>query len=94
LGNTQRIITVKYDHSNQKFSPRKVFPIAPKTIGDHLVLSRCVADLSQEEVAALIEVSNKILRAWEYDKQIPTNAAWERLVKVLPLDPDLLKTQQ
>jgi DNA-binding transcriptional regulator YiaG len=71
-----------------------VFPIIAKTIGDNLVLRRCVADLSQEAVAALIGVSNKTLRAWEYDKQIPTNAEWKRLVKVLLLDPLLLKTQQ
>jgi hypothetical protein len=63
LRNTQRIIRVKYDHSNQKFSPRKLFPASPKTIGDHLVLKRCIEDLSQGEVAALVGVSNKTLRA-------------------------------
>jgi hypothetical protein len=65
LGNTQRIIRVEIDLSNEKFSPRKPFPTTPKTIGDHLILKRVEADLSQAEVAAKLRVSDKTLRAWE-----------------------------
>ena len=86
LGNTQRTIRVKYDHSNQKFSPRKPFPTNPKTIGDNLILKRYVADFSQAVVAEMVGVPVKILRKWEYDKEVPTNAELKRLAEVLPLD--------
>ena len=76
LGIAQRIIRVRNDLSNEKFSPRKLFPIAPKTVGDHLILKRYEADLSQAEVAHLMGVSDKTLRAWEYDQELPTEAQW------------------
>jgi transcriptional regulator with XRE-family HTH domain len=92
LGSAQRTIRVKYDFSNEKFSVRKPFPIVPKTIGDHLVLKRFVADLSQEEVAAMLRVSNNTLSSWENDKSVPTNAQWNLLTAILPLNPELINS--
>jgi DNA-binding transcriptional regulator YiaG len=55
---------VKIDLSKQKFSTRKRFPATPRTIGDHLMIKRLEADLTQAEVAARMKVSDKTLRAW------------------------------
>jgi len=71
--------------SKEKFSPRKVFPTAPKTLGDHLMVKRLEADLTQAEVAAKMKVSDKTLRAWEYDQTVPSQAEWQRLIGILPL---------
>ncbi|MEO7300000.1 MAG: helix-turn-helix transcriptional regulator [Verrucomicrobiota bacterium] len=90
LGSAQRKIQIKYDFSKEKFSVRKPFPTMPKTIGDHLVLKRFVADLSQEEVAAMLGVSNNTLSSWENDKSIPTTAQWNLLMAILPLNPELI----
>jgi DNA-binding transcriptional regulator YiaG len=72
--------------SKQKFGSRKRFPAIPKTIGDHLMLKRLEADLSQAEVAAKAHVSDKSLRAWEYDQAIPSKADWQCLMAILPLE--------
>jgi DNA-binding XRE family transcriptional regulator len=85
LGSAQRIIRVKLGLSNEKFSPRKVFPTTPKTLGDHLMVKRLEADLTQAEVAVKMRVSDKTLRAWEYDQSLPSAAEWQRLIGVLPL---------
>jgi DNA-binding XRE family transcriptional regulator len=86
LGIAQRKIRVKLDFSKQKFSTRKRFPAIPKTIGDHLMLKRLEADLTQAEVAAKVKVSDKTLRAWEYDSLLPSKAEWQRLATILPLE--------
>jgi ribosome-binding protein aMBF1 (putative translation factor) len=86
LGIAQRKIRVKLDLSNQKFSTRKRFPAIPKTIGDHLMLKRLEADLTQAEVAAKVKVSDKTLREWEYDRSIPTQAQWDALAQILPVE--------
>jgi DNA-binding transcriptional regulator YiaG len=47
------------------------------------------------KVAAKLRVSDKTLRAWEYDQELPTEAQWQKLCSVLSLA-DLfpnLKTQ-
>ena len=87
------MIRVKIDLSNEKFSPRKQFPITPKTIGDHLILKRVEADLSQAEVAAKMQVSDKTLRAWEYDQELPTEAQWQKLRGILSLTEVLPKLE-
>ncbi|MEO7297430.1 MAG: helix-turn-helix transcriptional regulator [Verrucomicrobiota bacterium] len=75
LGSAQRTIRVKHDFSKEKFSVRKAFPTTPKTIGDHLILKRFIADLSQEQVAAILGVSNNTLSSWENDKSVPPVAS-------------------
>jgi DNA-binding transcriptional regulator YiaG len=76
---------VKMGLSNEKFSPRKIFPANPRTLGDHLMVKRLEADLTQAEVAAKMRVSDKTLRAWEYDQSLPSRAEWQRLIGILPL---------
>jgi hypothetical protein len=72
LGNTQRIIRVKYDHSNQKFSPRKLIPSEPKTLGDFLLLERIAANLTQQELAKQAGVTELRVRAWEHNSERPS----------------------
>jgi len=93
LGIAQRTIRVKYDFSREGFSPRKLFPINPKTIGDHLILKRVEADISQAEVAAKLKVSDKTLRAWEYDQAIPSQMEWQALKDLLPLNVGLFEVR-
>jgi len=57
LGITQRSVSVKYDGSKEKYSLRKLIPVNPKTLGDHLLLKRIEADLTQPEVAQKAGVS-------------------------------------
>ena len=59
------------------------------------MVKRLEADLTQAEVAAKMRVSDKTLRAWEYDQSLPSQAEWQRLSSILPLAdlPPTLKTQ-
>jgi DNA-binding transcriptional regulator YiaG len=86
LGITQRTIRVVFDHSKERFSPRKLIPVNPKTVGDHLLLKRIKANLSQTEVALNAGVSEQMVRAWEHDRTLPTEAQWQVLVGILRLD--------
>ena len=56
-----------------------------------MILKRYEADLSQAEVAAKMKVSDKTLRAWEYDRSVPENAQWKALAKILSFDLALLE---
>jgi len=49
------------------------------------MVKRLEADLTQAEVTAKMKVSDKTLRAWEYDQSFPTQAEWQRLICILPL---------
>ena len=49
------------------------------------MVKRLEADLTQAEVAAKMRVSDKTLRAWEYDQSLPSQAEWQRLSGILPL---------
>ena len=86
LGITQRTITVKFDHSKQRYSPRKLIPVNAKTVGDHLLLKRIEANLSQPEVALKAGVSELLVRAWEHDQSLPTETQWQVLADILRLD--------
>jgi hypothetical protein len=85
VGYTQRTIHVIH-HSGGRFSPRKLIPINPKTVGDHLLLKRIKANLSQPEVALKAGVSERMVRAWEHDQSLPTEAQWLVLASILGLD--------
>jgi DNA-binding transcriptional regulator YiaG len=89
LGSAQRVIRVKYDASTSRLSTRKPTPCNPKTLGDHLMIGRVKADLTQAEVAAKLKVSDKTLRAWESDQAIPTEAQLTAVLALLPLDAGL-----
>ena len=49
------------------------------------MVTRLEADLTQAEVAAKMRVSDKTLRAWEYDQSLPSQAELQRLIGILPL---------
>jgi len=86
LGITQRTIRIIHYRSGGKFSPRKLIPVNPKTVGDHLLLKRIKANLSQPEVALNTGVSERTVRAWEHDQLLPTEAEWKVLEAILALD--------
>jgi DNA-binding transcriptional regulator YiaG len=79
LGITHRTIRVIHDHSGGRFSSRKLIPVNPKTTGDYLLLKRIKANLSQPEVALKAGVSEQMVRAWEHDQSLPTEAQWQVL---------------
>jgi DNA-binding transcriptional regulator YiaG len=91
LGITQRTIRTIYDHSKQRFSPRKLIPVNAKTTGDYLLLKRIEANLSQPEVAVKAGVSERTVRAWEHDHLRPTETQWQASAGILSLDSTFLK---
>ncbi len=86
LGITQRTIRTVYDHSKQRFSPRKLIPVNPETTGDYLLLKRIEANLSQSEVAVKAGVPERTVRAWEHDQLLPTKTKWQVLAGILALE--------
>ena len=86
LGITQRTVTTKFDHSKERYSPRKLIPVNAKTVDDHLLLKRIGANLSQPEVASRVGVSVRKVKAWEHDQVLPTEPQWQKLTGVLQLD--------
>lgn len=86
LGITQRTIRVIHQLSHGRFSPRKLIPVNPKTLGDHLLLKRIEANLSQPEVAVKAGVSVRMVRKWEHGHTCPTADHWQTLTNILRLD--------
>lgn len=86
LGISQRSVWVKYDDSKERNSRRKLIPVNPKTLGDHLLLKRIEADLSQPEVAQKAGVSVRTVRKWEHGIVCPTEGHWQALTDILRLD--------
>jgi len=86
LGITQRSVTAFFDHSKERYSPRKQIPVNPKTLGDHLLLKRIEANLSQPEVAQKAGVSTRMVRKWEHGDACPTEVHWQALIRILRLD--------
>jgi len=86
LGISQRSVWVKYDDSKERNSRRKLIPVNPKTLGEHLLLKRIEADLSQPEVAQKAGVSVRTVRKWEHGIVCPTEGHWQVLKEILRLD--------
>lgn len=86
LGIAQRSVWVKYDDSKERNSRRKLIPVNPKTLGDHLLLKRIEADLSQPEVAQKAGVLVRTVRKWEHGIVCPTEGHWQALTGILCLD--------
>jgi DNA-binding transcriptional regulator YiaG len=86
MGITRRTVTANFEHSKERFSTRKLIPVNPKTVGDHLLLKRIEADLTQPEVAVKAGVSVRKVKAWEYDQSLPTETQWQLLAGILRLD--------
>jgi DNA-binding transcriptional regulator YiaG len=74
------------DDRHAGFSPRKLIPVNPKTLGDHLLLKRIEANLSQPEVAQKAGVSVRTVRKWEHGHACPTEDRWQVLANILCLD--------
>jgi DNA-binding transcriptional regulator YiaG len=55
-------------------------------LGDHLLLKRIEADLTQPEVAAKAGVSTRTVRKWEHGQICPTEDHWQALIGILRLD--------
>jgi DNA-binding transcriptional regulator YiaG len=86
LGIAQRSVSVKFDDSKERYSRRKLIPVNPKTLGDHLLLKRIEADLSQSEVAQKAGVSARTVRKWEHGIACPSEQHWQVLKAILRLD--------
>ena len=86
MGIAQRTILAFFDHSKEKYSPRKLIPVNVKTLGDHLLLKRIEVDLTQQEVAHKAGVSTRMVRKWECGKACPTEDHWQALARILHLD--------
>jgi DNA-binding transcriptional regulator YiaG len=70
----------------EDLAPRKLIPVNPKTLGDHLLLKRIEANLSQPEVAQKAGVSTRTVRKWEHGHTCPTANHWKVLTQILRLD--------
>jgi DNA-binding transcriptional regulator YiaG len=86
LGISQRLITIKYNDSKERYSRRKLIPVNPKTLGDRLLLKRIETNLSQAEVAQKAGVSVRTVRKWEYGIACPTEGHWQVLKDILCLE--------
>jgi DNA-binding XRE family transcriptional regulator len=86
LGITQRTVITEFDHSKDRYSPRKLIPVNPKTLDDHLLLKRIEADLSQAEVAQKMGVSVRTVLKWEHGIVCPTEDHWQVLKCILRLN--------
>ena len=75
-----------FDNSKDKYSPRKLIPVNPKTLGDRLLLKRIEANLTQPEVAQKVRVSVRMVRKWEHGHACPSEAHWQALKHILQLD--------
>jgi hypothetical protein len=71
LGITQRTICIIHQLYGGRFSPRKLIPVNPKTLGDHLLLKRIEANLSQPEAAVRAGVSTRTVWKWEHAMLVP-----------------------
>ena len=89
LGIAQRTVEVFYGQFMQRFSPRKLIPTEAKTLGDHLLLKRIKADLTQPELARKSGVTVRTVKAWEHDAAVPTETEWGVLEQILNLDSSL-----
>jgi hypothetical protein len=62
-GSGQLLGMAQFDHSKDRYSPRKLIPVNAKTAGDHLLLKRIAASLSQPELAVKVGVSERMVSA-------------------------------
>lgn len=86
MGIAQRTVEVIYADYKQRFSPRKLIPTEAKTVGDHLLLKRIKADLSQPELAQKTGFTVRKIKAWEHDWIVPTETQWLILAPILGLE--------
>jgi len=63
-----------------------LIPVNVKTFGDHLHLQPIKANLTQQEVAQMAEVTTRTVRKWECGQVCPTEGHWQTLVGILRAD--------
>ena len=78
--------TVGYCTTDNQGCSDTSIPINPKTLGDHLMVKRIKARLTQLEVAGLLDVREGKVSAWEHDLEIPTAVELRALSEVIGLD--------
>ena len=49
-------MTAVFDHSKEKYNPRKVIPVNVKTTGDYLLMKRIKANLSPEATVLVCQL--------------------------------------
>jgi DNA-binding XRE family transcriptional regulator len=86
LGIAQRTAVAVFDCPSPRFSRRKLIPVNVKTLGDQLLLKRIEANLSQPEVAGLLEVSTRTVRKWEHGLVCPNEDHWQSLNRIFSMD--------
>jgi hypothetical protein len=91
LGIARRSVTVAFDDSKKRCSRRKLIPVNAKTLGDHLLLKRIEANLSQSEVAAKTGFTARKIQMLEHDRIVPNTAEWQALDGILHSDSAFLK---
>ena len=74
---------VKYDDSKERFSPRKLIPVNPKTLGEQLLRRRMGGKVDQPEVAEEAVVWVRTVRKWEHGIVCPTENHWQVLELIL-----------
>jgi DNA-binding transcriptional regulator YiaG len=70
-------------HISTNRRPRKGFPANIKTVGNSIYAKRFEAGLSKKALAAMLGVPKKLIREWESDLKMPTEAEWQKLVAAL-----------
>jgi len=72
--------------------PRRVYPKALKTIGNHLRKRRLDLKLSQEKVANILGVSLRAIYAWEKGEKNPWITRMPKVVEFLGYNPRIQST--
>jgi transcriptional regulator with XRE-family HTH domain len=67
---------------------KAVLPLVPKTLGDHFKCKRLERKLSQEQVAAILGVSDPVISFWEANFYPPPYERRERVIAFLGYDPE------
>ena len=66
--------------------PRKAFPTALKSLGDHISFKRLEMGLSQTQLAQILDVPVLRVRQLEKDGEQPTEVERQTLTRVLSMD--------
>jgi ribosome-binding protein aMBF1 (putative translation factor) len=65
---------------------RKSFPVTLTTLGDHIKAKRVEKDLTQRELAQMMDIGRALLQRWERDRKLPDQEDWQKLVEILGVD--------
>jgi DNA-binding transcriptional regulator YiaG len=67
---------------------RRVVSLMPKTLGDDLKCKRLERKVTQEQVAAILGVSDTIVSFWEANFYEPPSGRRKRVIAFLGYDPE------